>query len=175
MSLTRIPKSNQGTISTYQLLLEIASSLSVLVKDPKSLEKAADEAYKAALTSEEQAAAANENIIKANAMLKEADQRIALAEKSEQNAQDLLNVAKEASDKANSDLSQVNKLKLLLDQKQIELVDYESKLNSKEKELSLLKDKLDADTAKLEERVANVKNMERDLQGKMEKLQSIIG
>src|SRR5690348_7890965 len=128
MSLSRLPKSDKGNISTYQLLLDIAQNLSTLIKDPKALSKAAEDAYALDEAYEQKAKDAYADIAKADAAKQEAI-------KQQEIAANIIAEANKAKADASKLIDSINAERKRLSDRDAEQGAFALKLNNQETDL----------------------------------------
>lgn len=172
--LSRLPKSDKGEISSFQLLLTIAQGIDALVSDPKALEKAAKESFALSDAEEAKAIQAKQDIAKNEALLSEQrkkqnelDASIADLEKKKSGIQQTLDdIKKEQARLAKKD-SDLGDKALQLSTQEADLKDRENKLVSGNDDL-----KKRVDAAAYKEKQLN--EFEAMLKDKASKLRSIV-
>lgn len=175
MSLSRLPKNDKGSISTYQLLLDVAIALKTLIENPEALNKAAEDAYKLDALYEQKAKDAYADITKSE----EAKQ---IAIKEQNIAKSMLLDANKAKAEANSLIESINKernrlscvateqgaLALRLSNQEADLKDRENKLLAANDDLTKRQTALLAKQKELSDYDASLKE-------KAAQLRSIVG
>lgn len=175
MGLSRLPKSDKGDISSYQVILDLLVKVSDLIEDKDALKKAADAAYALDAEAEAKAKSAYADIAKAEADMREAlkqqaiaEEEIAKAEKTKLEANILIESINKERKRLQEHDAILGARAIDLDNKERDLADREMKLSDANSDLAK---KIDA----LQKKTAELNQFDADLKGKAEKLRSIVG
>lgn len=175
MSLSKLPKSDRGELSTFQLLLDIAISLQSLVSDPKALEKAATTAFALSEENEKKAQTVYADIDRADMATKEAIKQQSIAS-------ELIRESKQAKMDASAHMDMLRKEQNRFATKEAEQGAYALKLSNQEADLKDRESKLTHSWSELNKQLAALADNQRklnedksQLRAKAEKLRSIVG
>jgi hypothetical protein len=175
MGLSRVPKSDKGDISSYQIILDLLVKISYLIEDKNALKKAADAAYSLDAEAEAKAKSAYSDIAKADAEKQEAlkqqaiaQEEVAKAEKAKTETSALIDSVNKERKRLQDQDSILGARALDLNNKQIDLSDREKKLALQQNELNKKQDMLFVKQNELNE-------FDAELKDKAEKLRSIMG
>jgi len=174
MGLSRRPKQEAGQLAIYQLLLEIAQSLSVLSSDPTALQRTAKDAYELEDEEQKKATEAKEAIVKNEFILSEQKkQKIEL-----DNLILDLNVKKDSIqsslDSIAKERARLSKVDADYGARALELHNKEVDIKDREAKIIAAQDNLSRQTKALEEKQTELNEFEKSLKDKAEKLRSIV-
>lgn len=165
---------NNGEISTFQLLLSIATSLDKLTGDPKALEKAAKESFALSEEEEKKSKEAKAAIATNQALL--ADQK---KQQAELDAAISTLEAKKASiqsslDSIRKEQDRLAKVDSDLGKRALELDGLKTDLERREKALAEGNQKLADNIVALNKRAESIVSDEKELKAKADKLRSLM-